>query len=131
MSAKTTFGILTLVILIACCTVACKKNMPRRGLYWGEFYTQDSAGAAITKYDHSIQIDEVSESSVSINGAKLEKNGNSIKGPMGYTPAFPASVAITLDGKWKNKNGYYTITGNFSAVGNLVNYFGTFKMGSY
>lgn len=100
-------------------------------MYWGEFYTKDTLGANLTRYDHAITVDEPSENSVNINGYTLEKKGNSISGQMGYTPAFPLAIAVTIDGKWKNKNGDYKIEGDFSAVGHSVSYFGSFKMGSY
>ena len=115
------------VMVIASCT----KNKPRRGLYWGEFYTQDTLGNSIVRYDNAIQVEDPTEQSVNINGSSLEKSGNAIKGNMGYTPAFPTAMSVFLDGKWKNKNGNYKIEGSFTAVGQSTPYYGTFKMGSY
>lgn len=100
-------------------------------MYWGEFYTVDTAGVSIIKYDNAMTVDQPTENSVNINGSSLEKNGNQINGQMGYTPVFPSANSIIIDAKWKSKNGYYTIEGDFSAVGQTISYFGTFKMGSY
>jgi len=121
------FALLTSFLLFS----ACDKDRPRRGLYWGEFYATDSLGSPYVRYDHSIDISDPSESTLTINGAVLEKKGKTINGRMGFTKAFPNSVGLVLSGKWRVKNGYYIIDGDFNTTEPTAIVFGTFRMGSY
>lgn len=110
---------------------SCSKDKPRKGLYWGEFYTTDSTGTNIVRYDHNMHVDRPTETSVTINGATLQKNGNAITGLMGFTPAFPTIPSLTVDAKWKNKGGNYRIEGEFTGFDNLFVFSGNFIMESY
>jgi len=121
------FALITLLLLFS----ACDKDRPRRGLYWGEFYANDSTGAPYVRYDHSINISDPSESTLTINGSVLDKKGKAVNGQMGFTKAFPNSAGLVLSGKWRVKNGYYIIDGDFNTTGPTSIIFGTFKMGSY
>lgn len=126
------FSVICLLLCaVAFTMVSCKKNKPRRGLYWAEFYLADSVGVMQTRYDHSITVEQPSETSVYINGAMLQKNGNSISGNMGHTPAFSDVTGLSITAKWKNKGGNYTIEGDFLGAAQSKVYAGTFKMGSY
>jgi hypothetical protein len=111
--------------------VGCDKDRPRKGLYWGEFYATDSLGSSYVRYDHSINISDPSESALTINGSVLGKKGKTINGQMGFTKAFNNSDGLVLSGKWRVKNGYYIIDGDFNTTGPTAIVFGTFRMGSY
>lgn len=110
----------------------CAKEKPRAGLYWAEFYTTDDKGLNVTKADSGVRIDSPTESSLSINGSLLQKNGNQITGTVAQTKAFNLTTGgLTLDGTWKQKGAYYKINGNFTAYTVTGISAGTFRMESY
>lgn len=113
--------------------VACNKDKPKAGKYWATFKYDNPA---MTAQSTNIEITDVGKGSVKINGYSLKKDKKNISGEITYLPGIGSF--ITIDGKWKRKNGIYkyVINGTFkqlinqSAGGSTAEVTGVFEMKS-